>query len=122
MSNIFKLIISIIICEGVGIVAGIATSKSIGDWYQFLNKPSFNPPGWIFGPVWTVFNDGYSIFSCLERRSGYSRSKNCNDIFHYSPFAEWSLVFCLLFVAFTRSGFYCHHCTLDYDFYLHNSI
>lgn len=40
-----------ILAGGVG---GVATSKSVNTWYRTLNKPSFNPPGWIFGPVWST--------------------------------------------------------------------
>ncbi len=36
----------------VAIVGGLATD--IGPWYQALNKPSWQPPDWLFGPVWTV--------------------------------------------------------------------
>lgn len=35
-------------------VGGAATSRSVDDWYRTLRKPSFNPPGSVFGPVWTV--------------------------------------------------------------------
>lgn len=38
----------------VGAVGGIATARSLPDWYAGLTKPSWNPPNWLFGPVWTV--------------------------------------------------------------------
>lgn len=37
-----------------GTFAGIATATSVGDWYLQLEKPSFNPPNYLFGPVWSV--------------------------------------------------------------------
>lgn len=51
--NKYKLPISIAICLLVGFLSGISTSDSISGWYSTLEKPSFNPPNWIFGPVWT---------------------------------------------------------------------
>lgn len=37
-----------------GVIGGWATSSSVGSWYLELTKPKWNPPDWIFGPVWTV--------------------------------------------------------------------
>jgi translocator protein len=63
MGNIFKkicsekcfmLLASIMVCLGVGSLGSIFTSSSVSSWYPTLIKPSFNPPGWIFGPVWTI--------------------------------------------------------------------
>ena len=53
-NNLFKLLISVIICEFAGLVGSFFTTPSINEWYKYLNKPSFNPPNWIFGPVWTT--------------------------------------------------------------------
>ncbi|MGB5270586.1 TspO/MBR family protein [Eudoraea sp.] len=46
--------ISVSICLIIGFLSGYATQSSVNDWYLSLNKPSFNPPNWIFGPVWTL--------------------------------------------------------------------
>ncbi len=54
MKNWLKLIISVIVVQIVGITSSLATASSISGWYLTLNKPSFNPPNWIFGPVWTI--------------------------------------------------------------------
>jgi len=52
--NITKIIVSVLICQGVGAVGSIFTSPAISTWYAILQKPSFNPPNWIFAPVWTI--------------------------------------------------------------------
>ncbi|MCX6721940.1 MAG: tryptophan-rich sensory protein [Candidatus Staskawiczbacteria bacterium] len=53
-NNLLKLIISIIICELAGVIGAIYTTPQIDSWYKTLSKPFFNPPSWIFGPVWTI--------------------------------------------------------------------
>jgi tryptophan-rich sensory protein len=54
MKNNAKLIISILICELVGVLGSIFTTPAIKSWYFFLEKPFFSPPNWVFAPVWTV--------------------------------------------------------------------
>lgn len=44
----------IAVCLGIGALGGFATASSTRDWYPTLAKPSFNPPSWLFGPVWTA--------------------------------------------------------------------
>ena len=53
-NNAVKLFTSIIICELAGVIGSIFTVPQITYWYKALSKPSFNPPSWIFGPVWTI--------------------------------------------------------------------
>lgn len=47
-----KLIVSILVCQGAGIIGGLFNSTSIKTWYVTLKKPVFNPPNWVFAPVW----------------------------------------------------------------------
>ncbi len=42
------------LCLAVGALAGAVTRPQIDGWYSGLQKPSFTPPDWVFGPVWTV--------------------------------------------------------------------
>jgi translocator protein len=54
MSATIKYIISIVICLAIGGVSGALSSEPITSWYLTLNKPSWNPPNYLFGPVWTT--------------------------------------------------------------------
>ncbi len=54
MSKSLKIAIAVIICLAVGYGAGMATQSSISTWYPTLIKPFFNPPNWLFAPVWTI--------------------------------------------------------------------
>jgi tryptophan-rich sensory protein len=52
--NILKLVASLGFCFIVAFAGSAVTMPSISAWYSELNKPFFNPPNWIFGPVWTI--------------------------------------------------------------------
>ena len=54
MNKIVKIIVVVIVCLAVGYFSGAVTREAITDWYPTLIKPSFNPPNWIFFPVWTA--------------------------------------------------------------------
>ncbi len=49
-----KFIAAILICQLVGIIGSIFTVSAISGWYATIQKPLFNPPNWLFAPVWTT--------------------------------------------------------------------
>lgn len=54
MPNYLKLIISLALPQLAGGLGAFFTVSSIESWYGTLVKPSWNPPSWLFGPVWTL--------------------------------------------------------------------
>ena len=68
--EILKLVISLAFCQLAGFIGSLFTTPSIPTWYAALNKPAFNPPNSIFGPVWTTLFLLMGISAYLIWRKG----------------------------------------------------
>ena len=68
MDKYLKLAACILLTLSIGAISGIATSSGINNWFMELTKPLFNPPNYLFGPVWTLlyFLMGFSFFMILQ--------------------------------------------------------
>lgn len=53
-TDVLALVVCVLICFAAAAIGGIWTSRSVGTWYKEIEKPSWNPPSWVFGPVWTA--------------------------------------------------------------------
>jgi benzodiazapine receptor len=54
MNKNVKILLCVTTCIGVGYLSGMATQSSVTTWFPTLIKPSFNPPSWVFAPVWSL--------------------------------------------------------------------
>jgi len=54
MNNFTRLLVAVVVSQLAGLIGSIFTTPKIATWYAALDKPGFNPPSWIFGPVWTA--------------------------------------------------------------------
>lgn len=54
MKTYSRILLCVAICLVVGYLSSITTQSSIKTWYPTIEKPIFNPPNWIFAPVWTM--------------------------------------------------------------------
>jgi tryptophan-rich sensory protein len=68
--DILKLVVSIVTCLGAGAIGSIFTRSAIPTWYATLEKPSFNPPNWLFAPVWTFLYILMGVAAFLVWRKG----------------------------------------------------
>ncbi len=48
------LVLWMVLCFAVAGVSGGFTAREVRGWYRTLSRPSFAPPNWVFGPVWTL--------------------------------------------------------------------
>lgn len=105
MSNLLKLIFSVALCQLAGLIGVMFTPDAIPTWYTALNKPSFNPPNWLFGPVWIVLYlmMGISLFIIWKEDLKNKEVKSAFIIFIVQLIfnTAWSLIF---FGAHSPSG------------------
>ena len=70
-----RALVFVVVVELAGVIGSIFTPSAIPTWYATLNKPSFNPPNWIFAPVWTLLYLSMGISAFLIWEKGISKKK-----------------------------------------------
>ncbi|MBK7443265.1 MAG: tryptophan-rich sensory protein [Bacteroidetes bacterium] len=93
----WKFIIAIILCESVGIISGLLASANNNPWFDALNKPTWNPPAYLFGPVWTTLYllMGISLGIIWNNNSTEPNKRKAYFLFALQLFLNfwWSIIF-----------------------------
>ncbi|HSN59859.1 MAG TPA: TspO/MBR family protein [Ferruginibacter sp.] len=98
MKNIIRVIVAVGLPLAVGSIAGLFTASSVKGWFITLNKPSFNPPAWLFAPVWTILYILMGIaFYMIWNKDVDANLKRKAMLFY---FAQLVLNFCWSFIFF----------------------
>jgi len=96
IKEILKIVLAIIVCQLAGLIGSVFTFSSINSWYSLLNKPFFNPPSWVFGPVWIILYTimGISLYLIWNAKKSREKEKAIR-IFGLQLFlnALWSILF-----------------------------
>ena len=97
LSSLWKLTIAIVVCEATGIVSAIISNAGMNAWFQTLKKPSWNPPAYLFGPVWTALYAlmGISFWLVWTAKASEKNKTNAYLIFGCQLFFNfwWSILF-----------------------------
>lgn len=94
-----SLALKILVCTAVvtalGLWSGLMTASEIPGWYAQLQKPTWNPPNWVFGPVWTTLYLMMGIALALVWHSGHPTYKQAMMIFGVQFLLNlmWSFIF-----------------------------
>ena len=83
-----------LITYSASVIGGLVTVGFKEPWYSLINKPTFNPPSWIFAPVWTTL---YLMMTIAIWLFWHSRNRDMNTIYIYFIHivfnATWSIIF-----------------------------
>jgi len=97
MAGIWKYIIAILLCEVIGISSGLLASANNNLWFDVLKKPSWNPPGYLFGPVWGTLYlfMGISLALIWNNNSAESSKRKSYILFAFQLVLNffWSILF-----------------------------
>lgn len=97
MKDWVKLVISLALPQIAGLVAAYFTITGVGSWYQTIQKPDWNPPNWLFAPVWTTLYVMMGIAFYLVWRSNVdTKTKRPALIFWMAQLVLnffWSIIF-----------------------------
>ena len=93
-NKFLSFLIFIFVTFSASFIGSIATITSKEPWYSNLNKSSFNPPDWVFAPVWTTL---YLFMTAALWLAWHKNYKDLNLIYIYLMHlffnTTWSIVF-----------------------------
>lgn len=90
-----KLIVLFILPLLLGSLSSLFTIEAITSWYNYSNKPWFNPPNWIFGPVWTLLYLLMGLASCLVFKAEHTLKEKAMILYFIQLGLNflWSFIF-----------------------------
>jgi translocator protein len=94
--SLIVLLAFVILVALASVIASSVTLPQIGGWYADLEKPWFNPPNWLFGPVWTVLYGMIAVAGWLVwRERGLEGARGALVLFGLQLGLNvlWSLIF-----------------------------
>jgi translocator protein len=72
--QVIGLVVSVALCLGCAGIGSLLTLPSISTWYTTIRKPTWNPPNWLFGPVWTLLYLSMAVAAWLVWRQSETHS------------------------------------------------
>lgn len=98
MQKILRIAVVLMTCLVIGYLSGMVTRESITTWYPTLVKPFFNPPNWVFAPVWTILYIMMGIAGGFVWNKMETNEKSVKIAFKYFIIqlalnAVWSFIF-----------------------------
>jgi translocator protein len=93
-NKFLSFILFLLLTYSASAIGGYVTVGFKEPWYSLINKPSFNPPSWIFAPVWTIL---YFMITIAIWKFWHSKNRDMNTIYIYFIHivfnTTWSIVF-----------------------------
>ena len=65
MNKYIKIVLFVLLCLAVGFLSSLITRDNVLTWFPTIKKPFFNPPSWLFAPVWTLLYIGMGVAAGL---------------------------------------------------------
>jgi tryptophan-rich sensory protein len=91
--DVLGLVAFVVMCFGVSVLGGRAAAPALAIWYPALVKPSWTPPVWVFGPVWTLLYPLVAVAGWLAWREGRSRAGTLLFLLQLALNAAWPWIF-----------------------------
>ena len=104
MNHLLKLVIAVMLPLAVGATGSFFTTPEIPGWYQLIRKPTWNPPNWLFGPVWTLLYFLMGIALYLVWKSESLKSLKQKAILAFAIQLIFNFFWSIIFFKYHQMG------------------